>query len=81
MELLRSAALALSKENSSEAATWVLALVGEANSDVQVSMLGDLTRADWFPAAQLDAVYQREIALATQQEKATNAATASRCGG
>jgi len=73
-ELLHSAMNALGKENPTEAATWVLALVGNAGSDVQVSMLGDLTRGDWFPASQLDAVYQREIVVATQQAKIEQAA-------
>jgi len=76
-ELLHSAAIALGKENSAETAAWVLALVSDAGSDVQVSMLGDLTHADWFPEAQLDTVYQREIAAAEQQDKAAKIAAAS----
>jgi tetratricopeptide (TPR) repeat protein len=76
-DLLRSAALALGKENPSDAATWVLALIGDAGADVQVSMLGDLTRSNWFPAGQLDQVYQQEIMLATQQAKAAKAAAAN----
>jgi hypothetical protein len=73
-ELLHSAAVALGKENPAEMAAWVLELVSDAGSDVQVSMLGELTRADWFPAAQLDVVYQREIVVATAQAKAAKAA-------
>jgi transcriptional regulator with XRE-family HTH domain len=77
MELLSNAALALGKENPAETATWMMALVGDAGSDVQASMLDTLTREAWFPAGQLDQVYQREILLVTQQEKAANVAAAS----
>jgi len=75
MELFSDAALALADKNPTETATWLLALVGYSGKDDQASMLDELTRESWFPATQLDQVYQREIALVTQQEKAAAASS------
>jgi tetratricopeptide (TPR) repeat protein len=69
-ELLHSAMIALDKQNANDAASWVLALVGEAkDSDTKLMLLGGLARSSWFPQPQLDAVYRREIVLATQQQQ------------
>ena len=77
MELLQSATLALGKPGAAEAASWVLALIGNAPSDTQQTLLAGLAGASWFPQMQLDAVYTREIALIKAAPADPNTTTAS----
>ena len=66
IELLQSAARSLGEENPA-AIEWLLSLLGEMPAADQLSALTELTAQSWFPAAQRDALFRRQIALAQSQ--------------